>query len=175
MSGTGGLFIVYTGNGKGKTTAALGLVIRAAGQGKKVRIIQFIKENKRTGEYRFLRGVSDLIDIHTLGRGFVRGSDRKKEDREAALEAWQLARLTIEAGEHDLVVLDELTYPIKFGFLEEEEVLGTIASRPQHVHVVVTGREASEGLTGAADLVTEMVNRKHPMDIGMKAQKGIEF
>ncbi len=175
MSGTGGLFIVYTGNGKGKTTAALGLVIRAAGQGKKVRIIQFIKENKRTGEYRFLRNVSNLIDIHTLGRGFVMRPDEKAKDREAALEAWTFAKETIEAGKHEMVVLDELTYPIKFGFLEEEEVLRTIASRPQHVHIVVTGRDGPERLIDAADLVTEMVNRKHPMDIGIKAQKGIEF
>ena len=148
---------------------------KLAGQGKKVRIIQFIKEDKRTGEYRFLRNVSDLIDIHTLGRGFVMRPDDKTKDREAALEAWDLARQTIETGEHELVVLDELTYPIKFGFLEEDEVLRTIASRPQHVHIVVTGRDAPERLIDAADLVTEMVNRRHPMDIGIKAQKGIEF
>ncbi len=172
---THGLFLLYTGNGKGKTTAALGLVVRAAGHDQSVEFVQFLKGNRNTGEYRFFERLANRVGFHAMGRGFVRRSKDIEADRNLAAEAWAFAHRTMHGGEHELVVLDELTYPIKYGFLDEAEVLASIADRPPHVHVVVTGRRASRRMIDAADLVTEMRNLKHPLQSGIRAQRGIEF
>lgn len=169
-----GLLIVYTGHGKGKTTAALGLVFRALGRGLPVAVVQFIKGKWRTGERAFAETIPGLLFL-VMGHGFTWDSDDLSRDRRAAQAAWAEARRLIEAGAHAIVVLDELTYVLNYGFVPVEEVLAVIAGRPPHVHVVVTGRNAPEALAAAADLVTEMRSVKHPFEQGMKARQGIDF
>ncbi len=170
-----GLFLLFTGNGKGKTTAALGLAMRALGHDYRVSVIQFLKGSWHYGELEAAKRFSELLDFHVLGRGFTWKSDDKSKDREAALAAWQFAEKTIAAGEHRVVILDELTYLITYGILSEHEVIDALANRPPEMHVVVTGRNASEKLIETADLVTEMKVVKHPYEQGITAQKGIEF
>ncbi|MFV0438192.1 MAG: cob(I)yrinic acid a,c-diamide adenosyltransferase [Desulfopila sp.] len=172
---TKGLFAIHTGKGKGKTTAALGMVFRALGHGHKVAIIQFIKGNNRTGEYQLAKHFPHLLEMHVTGRGFTWKSDDINKDSQLAREAWGLARSIIDDSSYRLVVLDELTYLIKYGMVSEEEVLTVIEQRPASMHVIVTGRDASDRLIDSADLVTEMVERKHPLRAGIKAQKGFDF
>jgi cob(I)alamin adenosyltransferase len=150
-----GLLLVYTGAGKGKTTAALGLVFRALGRGLKVGVVQFIKGKWKTGERTFAESIPGLTFL-VMGRGFTWESDDLSRDRNAARAAWIAARGLIDGGEHDVVVLDELTYAIHYGFVGLEEVLGALRDRPPHVHVCITGRNAPEELCALADLVTEM-------------------
>ncbi|MBI3768384.1 MAG: cob(I)yrinic acid a,c-diamide adenosyltransferase [Deltaproteobacteria bacterium] len=169
-----GLVLVYTGNGKGKTTAALGLVFRALGRGLRVAVVQFIKGKWKTGERLFAAEILNL-EFHVMGRGFTWESEDLGRDRRAARDAWARAASFIGAGEHDVVVLDELTYCIHYGFISLEEVLTSLRSRPTYVHVVVTGRNAPEELVALADLVTEMRPVKHPFEHGVRAQPGIDF
>ena len=169
-----GLVIVNTGNGKGKTTAALGLLLRAAGQGLRVAMFQFIKaKSGNWGETRAGRTLG--VEIVPLGSGFTWTSDDLERDRALAREGWARCRAAIEGGQFDLVVLDELTYCFTFGWLELDEVLGVLRDRPAGQHVVITGRDAPPELIDFADLVTEMREIKHPYAAGVKAQKGIEF
>jgi cob(I)alamin adenosyltransferase len=170
----GGLLLVYTGAGKGKTTAALGLVFRALGRGMPVAVVQFIKGKWQTGERRFAATLPGLTFL-VMGQGFTWDSDDLSRDRAAARAAWDESRALIERGEHEVVVLDELTYAINYGFVALDEVLHTLRARPPHVHVVVTGRNAPEQLLALADLVTEMYARKHPYQQGIPAQPGIDF
>jgi cob(I)alamin adenosyltransferase len=170
-----GLLLVYTGKGKGKTTAALGLTLRALGHGHRVCFIQFIKGNWQSGELKALRHFADLVDIHVAGRGFTWQSDDLEKDAAAARAGWELAQKTLAEGQHQLVVLDELTYLVRYGMLAEEEMLDVLARRVPHVHVVITGRGAGERLIQAADLVTELLEVKHPYRQGVRAQPGIEF
>lgn len=170
-----GLVLVLTGNGKGKTTSALGLVFRALGHGFPVSVIQFIKGSWKYGELEAAKRFGDLLDFHVMGRGFTWKSDDLAKDRAMAREAWEFAAATIREGRHRLVVLDEITYAINYKIIDEREVIETLAARPESVHVVVTGRDAPEGLRAAADLVTEMQDVKHHHAAGVKAQKGIEF
>jgi cob(I)alamin adenosyltransferase len=170
-----GLLIVHTGHGKGKTTAALGLAFRALGHGMRVCMIQFIKGPWKCGETEAASRFGDLFEIHVMGAGFTWDSDNLEEDIRIAREAWQFACETIARGKHDLVILDELTYLINYGMVDEGEVLKALAGRPSDLHVVVTGRDAPLALTKMADLVTHMASVKHPYDSGVKAQKGIEF
>lgn len=170
-----GLVIVYTGNGKGKTTAALGQTLRALGHGWRVCFLQFIKGDRDTGEARFARKVSDLLDFHTLGRGFVLPGENPEKDREAARLAWEKAKEAILSGSYRLVVLDELTYLFKYNFLDIGEALDVFRQRPPGIHLLITGRGAPEELIQAADLVTQMEELKHPLASGIKAQEGIEF
>jgi cob(I)alamin adenosyltransferase len=169
-----GLVIVYTGHGKGKTTAALGLAFRALGRGLKVAVVQFIKGKWKTGERVFAESVAGL-DFFVMGRGFTWESDDLSQDRRAAQEAWAHAKGLIGAGAHAVVVLDELTYCIHYDFIALEDLLETLRSRPPAVHVVITGRNAPEELVALADLVTEMKSIKHPFEKGAKAQPGIDF
>jgi cob(I)alamin adenosyltransferase len=169
-----GLLMVYTGHGKGKTTAALGLCFRALGRGLPVAVVQFIKGKWKTGERLFAETLPQLTFL-VMGRGFTWDSDDLSRDREAAVAAWQRARTLIAAGAHSVVVLDELTYVINYGFVELAEVLEAFDSRPPHVHVLVTGRNAPDALLARADLVTEMTNVKHPFAQGHPAQPGIDF
>jgi len=170
----GGLLLVYTGNGKGKTTAALGLVFRALGRGMRVAVVQFIKGKWKTGERLFAETLPGLTFL-VMGKGFTWESDDLSRDRAAARGAWDQAAALIAAGEHAVVVLDELTYVLNYGFVPEAEVLAALRGRPAHVHVVVTGRNAPEALLEAADLVSEMRSLKHPFERGRKAQIGVDF
>jgi cob(I)alamin adenosyltransferase len=169
-----GLLLVYTGDGKGKTTAALGIVFRALGRGLPVAVVQFIKGKWKTGERMFAETLPGLTFL-VMGRGFTWESDDLSRDREAARTAWRAAAELIAAGQHQVVVLDELTYVINYGFVPLEEVLAALGARPPQVHVVITGRSAPPDLLAAADLVTEMRSLKHPFEKGRKAQIGIDF
>jgi cob(I)alamin adenosyltransferase len=169
-----GLLIVYTGHGKGKTTAALGTVFRALGRGMRVAVVQFIKGKWKTGERTFAETLPGL-EFHVMGKGFTWESDDLSRDKAAACAAWDAARRFIESKERDLVVLDEITYAFHYGFLALDDVLATLRGRPQNVHVIVTGRNAPEALIEAADLVTEMRAVKHPFEQGVPAQIGIDF
>ena len=169
-----GLLVVYTGKGKGKTTAALGIVFRALGRGLKVAVVQFIKGKWKTGEAAFAEKLPELTFL-IMGRGFTWESDDLSRDKAAARAAWDKAAALIAAGEHSIVVLDELTYVINYDFVGLEEVLATLRARPAHVHVVITGRNAPDELVELADLVSEMKSVKHPFEKGVSAQPGIDF
>ena len=170
-----GLLIVYTGNGKGKTTAALGLAYRMLGHGKKFSYIQFIKGSWRCGELESAKRYADLLDFHVMGRGFTFKSQNHEADVQAAREAWVLAEKTIRKGVHDMVILDELTYLVALQMVDEAVILEALAQRPSPMHVVVTGRGAISALVEMADLVTEMREIKHPLKAGVKAQRGVEY
>jgi cob(I)alamin adenosyltransferase len=169
-----GLIIVNTGNGKGKTTAALGLLLRAWGQGLRVAMFQFIKaKSGNWGESRAARQMG--VEIVPLGSGFTWTSDDLERDRALAREGWDRCRAAITSGDYDVVIMDELTYCFTFDWLDLNEVLDTLRQRPAGQHVVITGRDAPNALIEFADLVTEMREIKHPYAAGIKAQKGIEF
>lgn len=170
-----GLLLVHTGHGKGKTTAALGLAMRALGHGQKVCVIQFLKGSWKYGELEAAKRFDDLLEFHVMGKGFTWTSENLEIDKQVAQEAWQLARQKLVSEDYALVILDELTYVITYGFVEEAEILDGLTQRRADLHVVVTGRDASPGLIAAADLVTEMAAVKHPFENGVKAQQGIEF
>ena len=170
-----GLTMIFTGNGKGKTTAALGLAFRALGHDFPVSIIQFIKGSWKYGELESAKRFEELLDFHVMGKGFTWQSENLEEDIKAAREAWEFAAKTILADKHRLIILDELTYLIKYDMVPEEEILAVLQQKPQTMHVVITGRDASQGLIDFADLVTEMTEIKHPYQKGIKAQKGIEY
>lgn len=170
-----GLLLVFTGDGKGKTTAALGLAFRAIGHGFPVCMIQFIKGSWKYGELETVKHFDKLMELHVMGRGFTWKSEDLEKDIRAAREGWELAVRTVREGKHRLVILDELTYLISYGMLAEREVLDVLENRPPGMHIAVTGRDASAGLVAAADSVTEMRKIKHAYENGIKAQKGIEF
>lgn len=169
-----GLVVVYTGNGKGKTTAALGMVFRALGRGMRVTVVQFIKGKWKTGERLFAEGLPGLR-FHVMGLGFTWESDDLAKDKAAAQAAWATAKAEILAGERDLVVLDGITYCFHYDFLELGDVLDTLRARPPQVHVVLTGRNAPAALVELADLVSEMTLVKHPFESGVPAQLGVDF
>ncbi|MBZ4420306.1 cob(I)yrinic acid a,c-diamide adenosyltransferase [Myxococcus sp. RHSTA-1-4] len=171
---TRGLLVVYTGDGKGKTTAALGAVFRALGRGLKPAVVQFIKGKWKTGERLYAETIPGLVFL-TMGRGFTWESDDLSRDKRAAEAAWEEAARLIGSGEHGLVVLDELTYCLNYGWLSVDAVLATLDRRPAHVHVVVTGRNAPEPLLERADLITEMRAVRHPFTKGLPAQPGLDF
>jgi cob(I)alamin adenosyltransferase len=169
-----GLVIVYTGDGKGKTTAALGLLLRAWGRRQRVVMLQFIKEQgARWGEIRAAERLG--VEIIPLGGGFTWESHDIEHDRALAEQGWAECRRRLESGAYDLVILDELTYCLNFGWLDLDEVLAVLRRRRPDSHVVITGRDAPAALVAFADLVTEMREVKHPFHQGVKAQPGIEF
>ncbi|MCJ7509351.1 MAG: cob(I)yrinic acid a,c-diamide adenosyltransferase [Dehalococcoidia bacterium] len=168
------LVIVLTGQGKGKTTAALGVVLRAWGRGMKTVVLQFVKP--RTANYGENRAAKKLgIEMIPLGEGFTWRSQDIEKDKAAVRQCWELARQKIDSGQYDIVVLDEMTYPITYGWIPVEEVIDTLRRRPQGLHVIITGRDAPPELIEFADLVTEMREVKHPYEKGLKAQPGIDF
>lgn len=171
-----GLILLYTGNGKGKTTAALGQVLRAAGHGFKVAIIQFIKNLENTGEMKAARKIfAEHLEIYPMGTGFTWDAKDRDELRRAAEKGWTLAREKIASGKYCMVILDELTYALNFGLLDEDEVVAFLEQKPKNLHIIITGRDASDKLIALADLVTEMKEIKHPCSKGVKAMKGIEY
>jgi cob(I)alamin adenosyltransferase len=170
-----GLLIVYTGYGKGKTTAALGQVFRALGHGFKVCVIQFLKGSWKYGELEAAKRFADLMEIHVLGKGFTWNSDNIDQDIKLARNAWDFSKQIIFSGKYNMVVLDELTYLITYGMVPEEEILNCLKNRPLGLHLVVTGRDASPMLMELADLITQMTEVKHPFRGGVTAQRGVEF
>lgn len=174
---TRGLLMVHTGNGKGKTTCALGLMMRAAGRGLNCCMIQFMKSRKdRYGEHGAAEKLG--IEVHTMGDGFTWDTKNPEQDRQTARQTWALCVEKMRTGDYDLLVFDELVYVLSYGMLPVEEVLAELrevrAAQPA-LHIVVTGRDAPTPLIEAADLVTEMREVKHPFNVGIRAQQGIEF
>ncbi len=168
------LVLVNTGDGKGKTTAALGTALRAAGRGLRVCIVQFLKSPSwKTGEAKAGRDLG--IEWWTLGDGFTWNSKDMARTQEASAEAWSVARAKIASGDYDLVVLDEITYPVAWGWIGENEVVEALRARPRNVNVILTGRDAPAALIDTADTVTEMVKTKHAFDAGIAALKGIDL
>jgi cob(I)alamin adenosyltransferase len=168
------LVLVNTGNGKGKSTAAFGVVMRAVARGWPVCVIQFIKSDKwKVGEEKIARQLG--VEWLKGGDGFTWESPDLDESRGRAVAAWALAAHTLAQGDHTLVVLDEITYPINYGWIGIDDVTAAIRARPEHVNVVLTGRDAPEPLIELADTVTEMTKVKHVYDRGIKARRGIDF
>ncbi|WP_430912776.1 cob(I)yrinic acid a,c-diamide adenosyltransferase [Methylobacterium sp. sgz302541] len=170
-----GLLIVNTGPGKGKTTASLGLMLRALGRGWWVACVQFIKGGWDTGERHALERFGTQVSWHTLGEGFTWETQDKARDIAACEEAWAKARELMADESIRLIVLDELNIALRYGYLDLDAVVATLSARRPDLHVVVTGRNAKPALIEAADLVTEMGNVKHHFSAGVKAQEGIEF
>ena len=175
-----GLLIVHTGKGKGKSTAAFGLVVRAVGNGMKVGVVQYVKGKWQTGERAVLEKFPEQVEIRTMGEGFTWETQDRARDIRAAKNAWEVSRQMIEASrgddpKYDLVLLDELNIVLRYGYLDLAEVVEFLSSKPEKLHIIVTGRNAKPELVEAADLVTEMTMVKHPFRAGVKAQKGIEF
>ena len=172
-----GLLIVFTGNGKGKTTAALGMALRTIGHGYKVAIIQFIKGGWTTGEEKALQKLSSNISWHSLGEGFTWETQDRVRDEKLVQEAWKMAKTYIKNESYRLIILDEINIATKLGYLASEEIITFLKSiNNRKNHVVFTGRGASESILNFADLVTEMKLIRHPFkEQGIKAQKCIEF
>lgn len=172
-----GLILVNTGEGKGKTTAALGMALRSWGQGMKVLVLQFIKGGWKYGELKAVEKLAPNFEIRQMGEGFIKGPGDKDldEHRHAALEALKAAQTEICSGKYDLIILDEILYAIHYGLVPLDEVLALLASKSEGLHLVLTGRNAPPEIIEKADLVTEMREIKHPFTKGIPAQKGIEF
>lgn len=173
-----GLTIVYTGKGKGKTTAALGIVLRAAGYGEKICMIQFIKGSWHYGEMYSSKRLEPEFEMVAIGKGFVGIIDDKspKEDHEKiAKEAIKISSKKIQSGKYDIVILDEINYAINLGLVSLEEVIDLVKSKPHQLDLILTGNHAKKEIIDLADLVTEMTEIKHPFQSGIKARKGIDF
>ena len=168
------LILVHTGHGKGKSTSAFGTAIRAIARGWKVAVVQFLKSGDwSVGEEKVGRELG--IDWWAMGDGFTWDSEDLDESQAIAMAAWERARSVIDSGEYGLVVLDEITYPVNWGWIDLDDVLATLASRPETVSVILTGRDAPEQLIAAAHTVTEMRNVKHAFDQGIMAKRGIDY
>ena len=170
-----GLLIVHTGKGKGKTTAALGMVVRAIGHGKKVGVVQFVKGAMTTGEKAVFDAFPDNVTFKPMGEGFTWNTQDKTRDIALAREAWDEVKRMIADPAYDMVLADELNIVLRYDYLPVDEVLEAVKNRDEMKHVIITGRNAPEALVEAADLVTEMTLVKHPFRSGVKAQAGIEF
>ena len=170
-----GLLLVHTGNGKGKSSSAFGMVARALGHGIKVGVVQFIKGAASTGEEAFFRRFPDEVRYHVMGEGFTWETQDRQRDIAAAEAAWEVSREMLRDPSIGLVVLDELNIALKHGYLDLEQVLADLQARPPMQHVLVTGRGAKPELIDLADTVTEMAVVKHAFQAGIKAQKGIEL
>ncbi|OHT19257.1 cob(I)yrinic acid a,c-diamide adenosyltransferase [Edaphosphingomonas haloaromaticamans] len=170
-----GLLIVHTGKGKGKTTAALGMVVRAIGHGMKVGVVQFVKRAMATGEKAVFDAFPDRVEFRPMGEGFTWNTQDRARDIAVARQAWEEVKRMIADPAYQMVLADELNIVLRYDYLPLEEVLEVLAAKPEMKHVIVTGRNAPEPLMEAADLVTEMALVKHPFRSGVKAQPGIEF
>ncbi len=170
-----GIVIVITGNGKGKTTSAFGTLYRALGHGQRIGLVQFIKGTQSTGEVTFLQQCGAPVDYYAMATGFTWDSQNWDADREAAEEAWAHAEKMLRDENVNLVVLDELTYLLKYKFLDTDGALRTIRERPPLQNVIVTGRAAPPDLLALADTVSEIREEKHAFRLGVKAQAGVDF
>jgi len=170
-----GLLIVHTGTGKGKSTAAFGMVMRCIGHGMRVGIVQFVKGAWQTGERDVLARFPDLVTCRAMGEGFTWDTQDRARDIAAARAAWDMAKAMIADPAYRLVLLDELNIVLRYDYLPLDEVLVVLRAKPSGLHVIVTGRNAKPELIELADLVTEMTLVKHPFRAGVKAQAGIEF
>ena len=170
-----GLLIVHTGKGKGKSTAAFGMVLRAVGHGMRAGVVQFVKGKWATGERTVLERFPEQVEFHALGEGFTWETQDRERDIASARAAWDAAKRQIENPDIRMVLLDELNIVLRYGYLPLDEVVAYLRAKPADTHVIVTGRNAADELIEAADLVTEMTMVKHPFREGVKAQAGIEF
>jgi len=169
------LLIVVTGHGKGKSTSAFGMLLRSWARGYRCGVFQFVKSGKwKVGEAKAAAALGG-IDWEKMGDGWTWISRDLEESADKAREGWAEVKRRIAAERYEFLLLDELTYAIKYGWIDEQEIVDTLVKRPGFQHVVVTGRDASPGLIAAADLVSEVVKIKHPMDEGIRAQQGIEW
>lgn len=169
-----GLLLILTGNGKGKSTSAFGMIARALGHDMHVGVAQFIKGRSDTGEEAFFRKQDNVI-WHVLGEGFTWDTQDLERDTETAQRGWKIVQEMLRDPSFDLIVLDELTYPLKFGWLDLTTVLNDLKNRPPMQHIVITGRGAPDALCEVADTVTEMTDIKHAYRAGIQAQKGIDL
>ncbi|MET0588179.1 MAG: cob(I)yrinic acid a,c-diamide adenosyltransferase [Novosphingobium sp.] len=170
-----GLVIVHTGNGKGKTSAALGMAVRAIGHGMKVGVVQFVKGAMATGEKAVFDRFPELIEFKPMGEGFTWDTQDRTRDIAVARTAWDEVKRMIADPSYGMVIADELNIVLRYDYLPVEEVLEVLAAKPEMTHVVITGRNAPQSLMDVADLVTDMALVKHPFRNGVKAQAGIEF
>jgi len=170
-----GLVIVHTGNGKGKTSAALGMAVRAMGHGMKVGVVQFVKGAMATGEKAIFDRFPDLIEFKPMGEGFTWDTQDRTRDIAVARAAWDEVKRMVADPSYGMVLADELNIVLRYDYLPVDEVLEVLAAKPEMTHVVITGRNAPQPLIDVADLVTEMALVKHPFRSGVKAQAGIEF
>ena len=169
-----GMLIVNTGDGKGKSSSAFGVMLRAVARGWNVIVVQFIKSDKwQTGEKKMAEQLG--VTWITGGDGFTWESDDMDATIQAARDAWERATDAIASGDYDLVILDEATYPVTFGWIDGDRVVEVLESRPVHVNVIITGRDADQRLVDIADTVTEMRKVKHAFDAGIVARKGLDF
>jgi len=169
-----GLLLLLTGNGKGKSSSAFGMVARALGHGMKIGVAQFIKGNTDTGEEAFFKQQAN-ITWHVLGEGFTWETQNLARDIETAQRGWAVVKTMLTDESIDLIVLDELTYPIKYGWLDIDTVLADLNARPAMQHIVITGRTAHKALYEVADTVTELADKKHAFRAGISAQKGVDL
>ena len=170
-----GLVLVYTGDGKGKSSSAFGVIARALGWGQRVGVVQFIKGKWMTGERKFFAGFPDQLVWHCMGDGFTWNTQDRDQDTAAAEAAFAKARALLESGDYDLVVLDEINIALRYDYLSVETVLAGLKARSTRTSVILTGRDAKPELQDYADLVSEMREVKHPFKAGLKAQHGIDF
>ena len=170
-----GLVIVHTGKGKGKSTAAFGMIFRAIGNGMRVGIVQFVKGKWGTGERKVLEAFPDQVEMATMGEGFTWETQDRARDIAAARAAWEKAKAMIADPDLQMVLLDELNIVLRYDYLPIEEVIETLKAKPEMKHVIITGRNARDELVDLADLVTDMTMIKHPFRAGVKAQLGVEF
>ena len=170
-----GLVLVHTGNGKGKSSSAFGVIARALGWGQKVGVVQFIKGKWITGERQFFSKFPDQLDWHTMGEGFTWDTQDKARDIAAAEAAFARAKDMMASGKYDLVVLDEINIAMRYDYLTIDAVLDGLKARSGQTSVILTGRDAKPALCDYADLVSEMVEIKHPFKAGLKAKRGVDF
>lgn len=170
-----GLLVVYTGDGKGKSTAAFGACFRALGRNLKVAVVQFIKGEWISGEVKALECFGDRVTYRSVGEGFTWNTKDLSRDIASAENGWRVCLDLLREGRHDLYLFDEIVYVLKYNFLSLDTVLAGLAERPENAHVIVTGRSAPAALVAAADLVTEMTEIKHPYRAGIPAQPGLDY
>ena len=169
-----GIIVLLTGNGKGKSSSAMGMICRALGYDMKVALVRYLKGDQQTGEDLFLEGYPNILSAH-MESGFTWDTQDKEEDKNKATKTWYEAKKFLTNPEIALVVLDEITYMVNYKYLDEAEVLNALSNRPKDQHVVITGRAASQGLIDASDTVSEVEDIKHAFRANIRAQKGIDL
>ena len=169
-----GVLILLKGNGKGKSSSAIGTMARSVGHGKKCAVIQFIKGRTQTGEFKFFKD-HPLIDWHVMGHGFTWETQNKEQDIAAAKQAWSLAETLLNDERYDMLVFDEMGYMFKYGYLDAQPVVDAINKRPKKQNVIITGRTMATVLQDAADTISVIQDERHAFRLGVKAQQGIEY